>query len=118
VAERLVDLTNVIGYDSLNEPNSGYIGSRSLARPSDYPRPGTPNLSGFDSMALGGGSSVEVPIADRRLNKMKVVAKKTLNPQGIIAWRSPEADIWRDHGVYDIDGQGIRYCCAMIIFRR
>ncbi len=105
VAERLVDLTNVIGYDSLNEPNSGYIGSRSLAdRPIIPTR--SPNLSGFDSMALGGGCSVEVPIADRRLNKMKVVAKKTLNPQGIIAWRSPEADIWRDHGVYDIDGQG------------
>ena len=54
VAQRVKDLPNVVGFDSFNEPSTGYIGVKDLTRhinilrTDDAPTP-------FESMLLGAG---------------------------------------------------------------
>ncbi|MBP7227736.1 MAG: cellulase family glycosylhydrolase [Longilinea sp.] len=101
VAERMAGLSHVLGYDTLNEPGSGYIGVENL----DVIRfntPGAPILTLFQAMTVGSG----VPLVSRQMQREGGDVTVTLNPQGVSAWRSAEADIWRQHGVWDVGTDG------------
>ncbi len=104
VARRLSGLSNVIGYDTMNEPDGGYIG---LPRLSDI-RPLTnsgPLMTGFETMIVPAGFTRTVPQQERAGAALMKAGSVTLNAGAISAWRTPQADVWRQHGVWDVDAR-------------
>ncbi|KAH9813998.1 family 5 glycoside hydrolase [Melampsora americana] len=118
----LLDET-VIGWDSLNEPNHGYLGIENLLNLSDdVPLKIGPSPTPIQGMKLGMGESAKVenykfgPIGPQRDGTVLV------DPQGKTAWLSPAAEpdgrsgygwrrdpgwelgicIWAQHGVWDL----------------
>jgi len=107
VAAVLRDEPNVLGFDTLNEPDYGYIGRKDLSTylPSGGPE-GAPKaftLSGHESMLLASGLSKKRPIScdffeapwtfRKRLNRM--------NKAGVSLWKRGFKCVWAAHGVYD-----------------
>jgi hypothetical protein len=105
VARRLQGLGNVVGYDTLNEPSPGYIGwpdlsvHEGLLRLGDSPTP-------FQSMALGAGYPQQVEIWSLGLRGPRRRAERLLNAAGVSTWLEGHPDIWREHGVWDVDSRG------------
>ncbi len=105
VARRLQGLGNVVGYDTLNEPSPGYIGWPDLAAHEGLLRLGgapTP----LQSMALGAGYAQQVEIWSLGLRGPRRRAERLLNAAGASAWLEGHPDIWREHGVWDVDVRG------------
>ena len=105
VAEKLAGLKNVVGYDTLNEPLSGYIGCADLGRPwgqitlGDGPSP-------LQGMALGAGVPQEVGVWEMGTFAIRRRGSRVLNPSGVRAWRDGKPCIWQENGVWDLDAAG------------
>ncbi len=105
VARRLRGLPQVAGYDSLNEPSAGYIGWPDLAghagllRQGDTPTP-------FQSMLLGSGYAQEVDVWNTGLGGVRRTRRRWIDPGGARAWLPGHDCVWRENGVWDLDGQG------------
>jgi hypothetical protein len=105
VALRLRGHSCVVGYDTMNEPEPGYIGWKDLDQPPPLLRIG-PTPSPFQSMALGEGLPADVsewkltPLGVRRGGVSR------LDPQGARAWVEGRACPWREHGVWEIGPGG------------
>ncbi|MEN4011548.1 MAG: cellulase family glycosylhydrolase [Bellilinea sp.] len=105
LAERVCDLPNVTGYDTLNEPLHGYIGWRQLDRREGTLQTGlTPTP--FQSMLLGAGYPQWVDVMERGLLGIRRTGRRLVNPAGGSAWRRGWDCIWRQHGLWDVDSQG------------
>jgi len=104
---RLRNLPNVAGWDTLNEPHNGYIGETDLNR---YPsgmgmlKGGTPTI--LQSLLLGSGVPQIVDTYELGLTGFRKTGRKQMNPGGLSAWRPGYADLWRQEGVWDLDGRG------------
>jgi len=104
LARRLRDMRHVIGYDTLNEPQRGWIGvedlnqSKILLRKGAMPTP-------WQAILLGAGFSQEVEVweADPRPRR---IGWQWLNPNKVRAWREGCDCIWRGNRVWDIDHDG------------
>ena len=115
VAERVKDMPHVLGFDSLNEPGSGYVGQRlsyrhveaSEAEPAQA-RPGLA-WSPLDGLAVARGMSREIPFLAIDYNKMKVVPVRTetLNPLGVSIWLEGRSCPFEAAGAYRLAGNGI-----------
>lgn len=95
VAERVADLPHVIGFDTLNEPGSGWLGQRldwrrGLLR--------GPAWSPLDALAVASGLSRRLPLLEG--------GKKTFNAAGISIWRAGAPDPFRAAGIWDLDSAG------------
>lgn len=98
VAERVADLPNVVGYDSMNEPGSGFIG--------------LPNLDGWDTALTQGlmptpaqaimGSKYPQEVGVWGLQDLMFVQQETkmMNPHGTFVWKDGFEDIWKQNGVW------------------
>ena len=105
VALKLKDLPNVVGYDTLNEPGSGYIGCEDLSTPIGEPRMGeTPTP--YQSMLLGAGFPQQVGVWEFTATGPKRVGTRMLNQGGQRAWLPGHDCIWRHHGVWDLSPDG------------
>lgn len=104
-ALRLKDLPNVFGFDTLNEPNNGYIGWKDLAQSVTIARMGF-NPSPFESMALGDGIPQELDFWKPALPQAKSLGKRTVNPNRARAWKDGVNCIWKQHGVWDLGPDG------------
>lgn len=105
VAKALKGLPNVVGYDAINEPGEGYIGTDDLTSIQTVVEKGaipTP----LQSMALGMGISQDVGIWDIGFLGPRQTGKRTPNPNGERAWLDGSDCIWKQHGVWDVDSQG------------
>lgn len=105
VVERLKDLDNVVGYDTLNEPLPGYIGWKDLNQVGGKIQLGecpTP----YQSMLLGEGIPQEVGIWKLGLTSLKRTGTRLVNAKKISAWKNGQGCIWREHGVWDLDMLG------------
>lgn len=94
VAERLADLPHVIGFDTLNEPGSGWIGQpleerRGLLR--------GPKWSPLDALAVASGIPRALPLIEGGV--------RVVNRHAISIWRDGYEDPFRAAGVWDLDGQ-------------
>lgn len=105
IAIRLKGLPNVVGYGTMNEPLCGYIGWRDLNKPRAVVEVGA-IPSPFQSMLLGAGIPQEIDVWERRITGPKLVGKRILNPDGLRIWQEGHDCIWRDNGVWDLDGRG------------
>ncbi len=105
VALQVKDLSNVIGYDVMNELSAGYI---------DWPHAGKlkgMNRKGFcptpfQAMALGEGYPMRVSKWQTGYTGIRYRGNRQINPQGRRAWLDGSNCIWREHGVWDIDAAG------------
>jgi hypothetical protein len=102
VARRLRGLPNVVGYDTMNEPSSGFIGwvdlngTGGMLRLGESPTP-------FQAMLLGAGFPQEVEVWDMRITGPKLRGRRLVNPDGVRAWREGYDCVWKRNGVWDVD---------------
>lgn len=105
VVLRLKDLPNVIGYDTLNEPLTGYIGCSELTHPSGAPLLGD-SPSVLQGMALGEGIPQEVQVWKMGLASFTKTGTRWVNQEKVRAWKDGQECIWRQHGVWDVNNSG------------
>ncbi len=104
LAQRVADLPNVIGFDSMNEPSGGFIGQPAdtlgVRMMSSGPTP-TP----YQAMLAGAGYAVDVEEWGMSLYESSVRGTTTLNPGRVRAWRAGYDCVWKQNGVWtDADG--------------
>lgn len=97
LAEKLKDLPNVVGFDTLNEPSKGWIGVEDVDKVLPFLRRGA-SPTPFQSMLLGAGFTQEVQVYDFQGKDGKMMQNK----DNIRAWKENTAGIWREQGVWDI----------------
>ena len=102
VAKRLKDLPNVVGYDSLNEPDGGFIGLQNLrALPEGVLQMGTLPTP-FEAMTLGAGFTQPIDVWTMKLTGAQVVDSEMVNPKGVSVWKDGATDVWRENGVWTV----------------
>ena len=106
VARQLADLSEVVvGYDTLNEPGTGYIGRTDLnAAPAGFKVGDVPTP--FQSMLLGDGLSQVVDVWEFRRGGPKKIGSHLLNTGRVSAWLPNHECIWRQHGVWELAEHG------------
>ena len=105
VAHRLKDLPELAGYDTLNEPGTGYIGKPDLnAAPPGFKIGEIPTP--FQSMLLGAGLPQEVDVWEFETRGAKRTGTRLVNPERVSAWLPGHECIWRQHGVWDLGPDG------------
>lgn len=105
LARRLADRPNVIGYDTMNEPLSGYVGLRdlrSLAGPLKIGASPTP----LQSMLLASGYRQRVAVYEMRALGAHRTGWRTVNPGGLRLWRPGFECPWLRHGVWEVAPDG------------
>ncbi|MEY4429523.1 MAG: hypothetical protein RLZZ182_2212, partial [Pseudomonadota bacterium] len=91
VAARIAGMSHVMGFDSLNEPGTGWLGERLTYR---HAAPSTENpapprvglaLSPLDGLAIASGLSVEAPVLvrNRATGRAEQAGTRVVNPDGI-----------------------------------
>lgn len=105
VALRLRELPNVVGYDVMNEPLSGYIGWEDLTASRGILRLG-PTPTPYQAMLLGAGFPQDVDVWEMRLTGPRRTGTVRLNPRGVRVWREGYDCVWRQNGVWDVDSHG------------
>ena len=105
VAERLADLSNVVGYDTMNEPLPGYIGWKDLHAPGGIVNLGDAPTA-LQGMALGAGVPQEVGVWRLGFARITRVGTRVLNPGCVRVWGPGRDCPWRQHGVWDFDQSG------------
>lgn len=107
VAQRLRGLPNVVGYDTLNEPSSGWIGEMDLNKPGQsVPALIGPSPTIFQCMLLGAGIPQRVDSYRLGLADFEKEGQVLLNPSGERVWQTGAPDIWQQHGVWDFAANG------------
>ncbi len=100
LARGLQGLPNIIGFELMNEPSSGYIGIEDLTRRyhtdivGDAPTP---------EQSILAGNGIPQTIATYRVGavSLKHNGDKILNPDGISVWKNNEPGIWIKNGVME-----------------
>ncbi len=105
VAKRLAKYSHVLGYGTMNEPSKGYIGIDKLSDSLTVYNTAA-RLTGFESLYVPAGFSCEVPFVTRVGLQQVNTGTVVLNSKKHNAWQQADADIWRQNGVWDIDGSG------------
>ena len=100
VAERVADIDMVIGFDTLNEPGTGYVG-HALETP--LTRLFGEAWSPLDGLAVAAGVPRDVPV-------LKFGGApdgtRTMNPTGVPIWLPGCEDPFRANGAWDLDSAG------------
>lgn len=104
VAECVADLPNVVGYDSMNEPGSGFIG---LADLDSWDTQLMQGLMPTPAQAMMGAMHPqEVSLWAR--DGLAFVERGTavMNPEGVSVWQEGFEDVWKANGVWtDAEGE-------------
>lgn len=105
VAERLKDLPHVVGYDTLNEPSPGYIGCADMdGRVGPLVKGDAPTV--WQGILLGAGFPQEVDDYAVTIAGMRPQGRRLLNASRRRAWQEGRECVWRENGVWDLDGAG------------
>jgi hypothetical protein len=102
LATALRGLPNVTGYGTMNEPSAGLIGLRDLRQSIPGMVAKGPSPTPFQSMMAAAGLPQEVEVWEFSASMMGAIGTTTLNPSGELLWQTPQADIWRREGVWDV----------------
>lgn len=100
LAERLADQDHVIGFDTLNEPGTGYLGKNLEANLAFGRGVAWTPLHG---LACASGSSQTLPVVE--LGK-GVVGEAEVNSAGTSIWLPGRKDPFREAGAWDFDQDG------------
>ncbi len=107
VALRVKDNPNIIGFDSLNEPNQGWIEKK-------VDGSGIEGFSGIlgyaftpiDAMVTASGHPRTVGYREIKGFGIKEIRRDKLNKDGISCWLEGYEDIWKKEGVWKLDDKG------------
>jgi hypothetical protein len=105
VVARLKGLPNVLGYDTLNEPSSGYVGVTDLREKLGRLHAGvfpTP----WQSFQLASGSSQTVDVMVRDFWGERKSGAVMVNSDKVSLWQHGFACVWLQNGVWKIDDTG------------
>jgi len=104
VVKKLKGLPNVVGYDTLNEPASGYIGLGDLTKKFGETQMGlTP--SPWQSFQLASGYPLTIDFMRGLLNPRKT-GEELVNPGKVSLFRDGFRCPWLQSGVWQIDASG------------
>lgn len=115
VAKRLKDMPHVLGFDTLNEPSTGWIGKtlsyRHLKRTDEHPHPVTPGpaWSALDGLLVAQGQSRSIPVLAFDPAQMRVAQthEQRVNEARQSIWLKGRACPFAAAGAYDpVSGQG------------
>lgn len=101
LAIRLKSLPNVLGYDTMNEPLSGFIGCKDAGSHMGFLKLGA-SPTPFQAMALGDGYPQQVELWEQRVSGAKLQGRQLLNAKGARVWQDGSECIWRQHGVWGL----------------
>ncbi|NMC06284.1 MAG: cellulase family glycosylhydrolase [Candidatus Lokiarchaeota archaeon] len=114
IGERVKDLPNVLGFDSLNEPRNGWIGQAMddrhvKARKHDPAMPGIA-WSPIDALHASHGHAIALPFLELRISKLGIVPVRdvVVNPDRISVWLEGKADPFQDAGAWKLNPDGSR----------
>ena len=108
VALRVRDNPYVIGFDTFNEPEQGWIekkvdGSGAEKLTEDFGYRFTP----IDAMLVGSGFSRTVGYNEIKRLGIKETRRDELNKGKVSCWLDGAKDIWREEGIWGLDENGI-----------
>lgn len=112
VAQRVAHLRNVIGFNTLNEPGIGWVGTRltyrHLAPTPDRLSPPMPGLalSPLDCIAAARGIPTRVPhlAHHAQLHRAVPAGEEWLNPDGVSIWMEGACCPFERAGIYEMHG--------------
>lgn len=109
VANRVKDFDHVLGFDSLNEPSRGWIGSKMNHRGlhSNQTSSDLPGLawSPIDGLFTSNGYSIELPYMELSILKGGFIKKedRIINPNRICLWSNPDlGDPFQMEGAWEL----------------
>ncbi|MFX1508744.1 MAG: cellulase family glycosylhydrolase [Promethearchaeota archaeon] len=106
VAKRVRDNPNVIGFEAMNEPCPGWIGQRVDGASKLISRELFYGINPFDAMVMASGFPREIPYSLIKRFAVREIRREVLNPNGVSCWLDGFEDIWREHGVWDVNKEG------------
>jgi hypothetical protein len=105
LAERLKDLPNVVGYDTMNEPSAGFIGWTDLESAEGGLRLGL-SPTPLQAILLGAGFPQEVDVWKLGLLGFRRSGRRVINPHGVRVWREGTEGVWLENGVWELASDG------------
>lgn len=105
VAIRIKDNPYVIGFETLNEPSSGWIGHLVDGSDLDVSKTLHYSFMPFDAMLTAAGFPREIPYRAVKRMGIKEIRRDKLNPEGVCCWLDESKDIWRREGVWGLNEQ-------------
>jgi len=106
VAERVKDLPNVMGFDSLNEPSSGWVGvamdDRHLKATKNNPALPGIAWSPIDGLHAASGHAVTIPFLELRIAKLGIVPVRdvVVNKNKVSIWLEGKTDPFQAAGAW------------------
>jgi hypothetical protein len=112
VAQRMAALSCVIGFDTLNEPGTGWIGERlsyrHLGPSEENPGRAAPGfaLSPLEALAVAQGVPVTAPVLTRHPDTARamVTGEEVVNPDGVRIWATDADCPFEQAGAYHLEG--------------
>lgn len=109
IAHRIKDFDHVLGFDSLNEPSRGWIGSKMNDRGlnPDQKSANLPGLawSAIDGLFASNGYTIELPFMELSILKAGFIRKedRVINPNKISLWQNPDlGDPFQIEGAWEL----------------
>ena len=108
VARRVKHLPNVLGFDTMNEPHYGLIGVPDLRGLDHLPFQRGVMPTPAQAIFLANGFAQDASDFGSPLPSLPPLKVETvpIDPQGASVWRDDCADVWRAHGIWDVDSAG------------
>ena len=107
LAIRIKDIPYVIGYDTLNEPDQGWI--EKYVDGSNIGKISTEmgvSFSPIDAILTGSGFTRKVGYKEIKRFGIKETRKIEINKEKISCWFKEQDDIWKNEGVWGLDHNG------------
>lgn len=106
VAYRVKDNPYVVGFETLNEPNPGWIGRLVDGSDSDISIQLYYAFTPFDAMVTAAGLPRVIPYNAVKRFALREIRRDLLNSAGVSCWLEGSEDIWRKQGIWNIDESG------------
>jgi hypothetical protein len=107
IASRVRDLDCVLGFEPINEPSQGWIGSLVDGSDSDLGEVLGHAYTPFDAMLTASGHSREIPFREVKRLGIKETRRDLINPKGVSVWFDASNDIWKREGIWAIGKDGM-----------
>ncbi|MCL4252533.1 MAG: cellulase family glycosylhydrolase [Anaerolineae bacterium] len=117
IAMRLKDMPHVLGYGAMNEPSGGFLGLDSLETIGGFPHQNFV-LTPAESIFIGSGFTRTLKRVEAQgFMTMPTDDDVVVNPMGVSAWKTPDHDVWRKVGIYNVDKKGNPYITRDFYFK-